>query len=231
MRQFIKSLSAALIIGGTIAGTAHAEGEFSGNVTLTSDYVFRGITQADGAPMIQGGFDYADDAGFYIGTWASGVDFGDGTSTEIDVYAGWTPSLGVFDLDLGAIYYFYPDAPDEPEQNFLELYAGAGTTIAETVDVGASIAYSPEFYYESGGAIYYSAYAGLPLGESGFGVDASVGFSSFLDDDDCPDCDYGDYSLGVTTEFAGFGLDFRFIDTFDLDDNDEKFVVSISRSM
>lgn len=229
MRQFIKSVSAALLLSGSLAGLAHAEGEFSGNVTLTSDYVFRGITQADGAPMVQGGFDWASDS-FYVGTWASGVDFGDGTSTEIDLYAGWTPSVGVFDLDFGAIYYLYPDAPDDPEQNFLEVYAGAGTTLGETVDVGASIAYSPDFYYESGSALYYSAYAGMPLGEV-FYVDASVGFSSFLDDDDCPDCDYGDYSLGLSTEFEGFGLDFRFIDTFDLDDNDEKFVVSISRSM
>lgn len=230
MRQFIKSLSAALIIGGAIAGTAQAEGEFSGNVTLTSDYVFRGITQADGAPMIQGGFDYADDAGFYIGTWASGVDFGDGTSTEIDVYAGWTPSVGVFDLDLGAIYYFYPDAPDEPEQNFLELYAGAGTTVADTVDLGFSVAYSPDFYYESGSALYYSASVGTALGEY-FGIDASLGYSTFLDDDDCADCDYGDYSVGVTTAFEGFDLDFRYIDTFDLDGNDEKFVVSVSRAL
>jgi uncharacterized protein (TIGR02001 family) len=230
MRQFIKSLSAALIIGGTIAGTAQAEGEFSGNVTLTSDYVFRGITQADGAPMIQGGFDYADDAGFYIGTWASGVDFGDGTSTEIDIYAGWTPSVGVFDLDLGAIYYMYPDAPDDPEQNFLELYAGAGTTVADTVDLGFSVAYSPDFYYEAGSAVYYSASVGTALGDM-FGIDASLGYSTFLDDDDCADCDYGDYSVGLTTAFEGFDLDFRYIDTFDLDDNDEKFVVSVSRSL
>ncbi|MCI4645417.1 MAG: TorF family putative porin [Hyphomonadaceae bacterium] len=239
MRQFIKTVSAALVLGGTLVGVAQAEGEFSGNVALTSDYVFRGFTQTDGAPTIQGGFDYADDSGFYVGTWASGVDFSDGTSTEIDIYGGWTPTVGAFDLDIGAIYYIYPDAPDDPAQNFLEVYAGAGTTLGETVDVGGSIAYSPDYYYETGATIYYAAYAGVPLGES-FGVDASVGFLSFLDDDDCMDCDYVDYSIGLTTEFEGFGFDFRFIgsdgDGVDGLDGDggpagERFVATISRSM
>ena len=78
-----KSFTRAAVLAatlGALAAPAIAEGEFSGNVTLTSDYVFRGITQTDGAPMVQGGFDYANDA-FYAGVRASGVDFGDGPST------------------------------------------------------------------------------------------------------------------------------------------------------
>lgn len=229
MRKNLRMAGLVLALGIGAVGTAQAEGEWSGNVTLTSDYVFRGVTQTDGAPMVQGGFDWAND-NFYVGTWASGVDFSDGTSTEIDLYAGWTPSVGQFDLDFGAIYYLYPDAPDEPEQNFLEVYAGAGTTLGEFLDVGASVAYSPEFYLETGGAVYTQFSAGVPLGEN-FGVDASVGFQEFLDDDDCPDCSYGDYSIGLTTSFEGFDFDFRFIDTFDLDGNEESFVVSVSRSL
>lgn len=229
MKNLLKAASLALATGAIAAGSAAAEGEWSGNIAFTSDYVYRGVTQADGAPAIQGGFDWASDS-FYVGTWGSGVDFGDGTSTEIDIYAGWTPTVGVFDLDLGAIYYIYPDAPDDPEQNFIEAYAGASTTIGESLEVGASIAYSPDFYFESGQSLYTSVSAGVPLGES-FGIDATLGYSEFLDDDDCPDCSYGDYSIGVTTGFEGFDLDFRYIDTFDLDGNDEKFVVSISRSL
>lgn len=229
MRVNWKLASLAIAMGFTTVGTAQADGEWSGNVTLTSDYVFRGVTQTDNAPMVQGGFDWGSDD-FYVGTWASGVDFGDGTSTEIDLYAGWTPSVGEFDFDIGAIYYLYPDAPDEPEQNFVEVYAGTSTTLGEFLDVGASVAYSPEFYLETGGAVYSQVTAGVPLGEN-FGLDASLGFQEFLDDDECPDCSYGDYSIGLTTAFEGFGLDFRYIDTFDLDGNEESFVVSVSRSL
>ena len=46
----------------------------SANVTLTSDYVWRGLGQTAGNPAIQGGFDYASDGGFYAGIWASNVE-------------------------------------------------------------------------------------------------------------------------------------------------------------
>ncbi|MEM5516620.1 TorF family putative porin [Henriciella sp. AS95] len=223
-----KSFTRAAVLAvaaSVIATPALAEGEWSGNVTLTSDYVFRGFTQTDGAPMIQGGFDFASDE-FYIGTWASGVDFNDGTSTEIDVYAGWTPTVGVFDLDLGAIYYWYPDAPDDPSQNFVEVYAGASTTLGEFVDVGASVAYSPDFYLEVGDAFYWSASAGIPLGES-FGLDATIGYSDFSD---LSGSDYTDWSVGLTTALEGFDFDFRYIGT-DVDGNDDTFVVSVSRAL
>lgn len=225
-KMISRGLALAMVAGAFTAPAALAEGEFSGNVALTSDYVFRGITQADGAPTVQGGFDWASDD-FYAGVWASGVDFGDGTSTEIDYYAGWTPTVGEFGLDIGVIYYSYPDAPDEPEQNFVEVYAGASTTVG-VVDLGASVAYSPEFYGETGQAFYYAASAGLPLGEN-FGVDVSVGYSDGDEDDGFTD--YTDYSIGLTTSIADkVDLDFRYIDT-DLDGGDEAFVVTVSRSL
>ena len=218
---------AVMAIAATVAaGPALAEGEWSANVALTSDYKFRGISQTDGAPMVSGGFDWASDS-FYVGTWASGVDFGDGTSTEIDIYAGFTPTVGVFDLDIGAIYYLYPDAPDEPEQNFVELYAGGSTTVGEFLDIGASIAYSPEFYYETGQAFYYALSAGVPLGES-FGLDATLGYSA--GDEDEGFVDYTDYSVGLTTSAEGFDFDLRYVGT-DLDDDDGSIIFTIARAM
>ncbi len=221
-----KTALAAIMAGAAFAPAAVAEGEFSGNVAITSDYVYRGVTQSDGAPMVSGGFDWASDS-FYVGTWASGVDFGDGTSTEVDFYAGWTPSYGDIGFDFGAIYYLYPDAPDDPEQNFVEVYGGASTTFG-IIDVGASYAYSPEFYGESGAAGYTNFSAGIPLGES-FGLDASVGFSDFYDDGGDS---YTDYSIGITTSIEDYvDLDFRFIDTSGLDGNDESFVITVSRGL
>ena len=98
-------------------------GNFSANVAITTDYTFRGISQSASDAAFQGGFDWASDT-FYVGTWGSTVDFNDdlfnpvtgeqisdGSSTEIDFYAGYTPSLGALSLDFGVTYYFYPDAP------------------------------------------------------------------------------------------------------------------------
>jgi len=200
------------------------EGEWSGNVTLTSNYVFRGITQTDEAPMIQGGFDWASDS-FYVGTWASAIDYDDGTSAEIDLYAGWTPTVGVFDLDIGAIYYYYPDAPDDPEQNFVEVYAGGSTTLGEFLDVGASVAYSPEFYGEIGPGWYGSTGLALPLNDT-VSIDARVGASRF---DDLSSADYEDYQVGISgTVFENVGWDIRYFSASD--GGDDGVFATISQS-
>ena len=55
--------------------------EVTGNVALTTDYIFRGVTQTDGGPAISGGFD-VDADGFYVGVWGSSVDFSDDTTMD-----------------------------------------------------------------------------------------------------------------------------------------------------
>lgn len=113
MRKTI--LTTALLAILPLMGTAHAQEEspFSANLTLTTDYVFRGISQTQGKPAVQGGFDYAHSSGFYIGTWASNVAWVDdlykeNNSMEIDLYLGYGNTVGPVSYDVGAIRYFYP---------------------------------------------------------------------------------------------------------------------------
>lgn len=62
-----KNALATLLCAGLLsAGAAHAE--VSGSITLTSDYLFRGVTQTDEQPALQGGVEWAHDSGFYVGT-------------------------------------------------------------------------------------------------------------------------------------------------------------------
>lgn len=51
-------------------GSDEGYGIISGNVALTSDYVFRGQSQTDHQPAIQGGLDWAGPYGIYVGAWA-----------------------------------------------------------------------------------------------------------------------------------------------------------------
>ena len=89
---------------------------FSANVGLYTDYIFRGYTQTQNEPAIQGGFDVEHSSGLYAGTWASNVDwttagdYMDKNSVEIDVYAGWATDLPFGDLgfDIGVLQFFYP---------------------------------------------------------------------------------------------------------------------------
>ena len=76
MKTKVSRAGVALVALLATAGTAMAEGEWSGNVAMTSDYTWRGVSQSNEDPAIQGGFDYANGL-FYAGTWASNVDFGD----------------------------------------------------------------------------------------------------------------------------------------------------------
>lgn len=88
--------------------------EVTGNISLVSDYRFRGISQTMRRPAIQGGFDYKDESGLYLGTWASNVDgtthFYNNTSLEWDFYGGFKNTFANPDIgyNIGLIRYYYP---------------------------------------------------------------------------------------------------------------------------
>jgi uncharacterized protein (TIGR02001 family) len=111
---------------------------FTGNVGLYSQYVFRGLTQTNQKPAVQGGFDLGHKSGFYVGTWASNVSWvGDAVvppntvsnSMEWDFYGGFKGSLPAdFGYDLGVLYYWYPGNYDNAPSGYVkpdttELYA------------------------------------------------------------------------------------------------------------
>jgi len=93
----------------------------SANVSFTTDYIWRGMTQSDG-PAVQGGFDYEADSGFYAGFWGSNVNFNNGNGQELDYYAGYGFSLGDVGVDVGYITYDYPDS--DPDLKSEEIYLG-----------------------------------------------------------------------------------------------------------
>jgi uncharacterized protein (TIGR02001 family) len=95
------------------------------NVTVVNDYRYRGLTQSNFKPAIQGGFDYAHESGFYIGNWNSSISWiSDGYGTapaaspavsapiEMDFYAGIKKELIAegFATDIGVLQYYYPIA-------------------------------------------------------------------------------------------------------------------------
>ena len=139
----------------------------SANVGLTSDYVFRGFSQTAEGPAIQGGFD-ATCGIFYVGVWASSLDFASGqggtfsidtffdASLEVDTYAGIKPKTGPITWDLGVIYYAYPNASDlnlgfgRRALNYVELKIGASGEIWKGGTLGVTAFYSPDYQLESG---------------------------------------------------------------------------------
>jgi hypothetical protein len=72
---------------------ARAEGEsphaFTGNVALTTNYMFRGVSQTGNGPAVQGGFTYTyTPLNLYAGVWGSNVDSSSGTGYYVDNSTG-----------------------------------------------------------------------------------------------------------------------------------------------
>ena len=109
-------LVSALLVATTtlMASDESSDFEVSANVAMTSDYIWRGMTQSGNAPAIQGGFDTSF-KGLYAGVWASNVDFGkeDKATTEFDIYLGYSNNISNLTYDIGFIQYAYPNVTDE----------------------------------------------------------------------------------------------------------------------
>ena len=97
--------------------------EISANLAITSNYVWRGMTQSSKSPAVQGGIDLGYN-GFYLGAWGSNVEFKDGSNNnlEADIYAGYAAEIAGIGYDIGFIQYAYPN--DSDALNFEEAYIG-----------------------------------------------------------------------------------------------------------
>jgi uncharacterized protein (TIGR02001 family) len=131
---------------------------YSFNIDGTSDYVFRGISQTDNDPTIQGGIDLGYGI-LYAGWWASGLDFDaafNDAETEMDWYGGIRPVWNKITFDFGSIYYSYPGAsfiaplPNGPQLNYWELKAGASGNLTKEWVLGLNIFWSPDYFGETG---------------------------------------------------------------------------------
>lgn len=228
----MRGLIGLALLAGAAPG-ALADGEISGNIALTSDYIFRGYSQTLEEPAIQGGFDWADDL-FYAGTWASNVDFDMDAPIEIDLYGGITPTIGAVTFDIGVIGYFYPGSTDDlGDFDYVEGYVGARLAPAEPLELGAMVFYTPEWSLNGGEGWYYEANASFAADEAikfsgayGYQTVEAEGWFAGTDNE------YGVWNAGVTLSFAGFDFDVRYHDTdVDFDLMDERVVATLSRAL
>ena len=86
------------------------------NITVVNDYRYRGLTQSNFKPAIQGGFDYAHESGLYVGNWNSSINWVANTTNngvkapiEMDFYGGFKKELigEGFASDFGVLQYYY----------------------------------------------------------------------------------------------------------------------------
>lgn len=212
-------------------------GTFSADVAITTDYAFRGISQTNEGPAIQGGFGWSkgfeiadkQELELFANIWGSNVDFSDGDKAhiELDYSGGLRTEIGGVSLEALAIYYSYPQAPGSLDYDFVEAGFGIGYDF-KVVSVGTQVLWSPDFFGGIGDAYYISGDVGIPLPLK-FSLDGHVGGSIFSDD---ATDDYVDWSVGLSREVLGFNLALAYVDTdlSNLDIADERVIFTVSKS-
>jgi uncharacterized protein (TIGR02001 family) len=228
----MKKIVTALVLTGIVGapGVVMAEEPASphtltANIALVSDYVFRGVSQTQNGPAIQGGVDYSHSSGFYLGTWASNVSwvstvagspavpFKENNSMEIDLYGGFKGTVAEdFGYDVGVITYYYPgnqvSGSNDPDTT--EVYLGGSwkflsakySYVVSDRFVGWGTTNDINNLNDSTqGSYYVEGAVNYPFGE-GWGVLAHVGYQSVKDNDNAS---YTDWKLGVSKD-VGFGV-------------------------
>ena len=182
---------------------------FTGNVTLASEYLYRGIAQTNGKAALQGGFDYAHPSGFYVGTWGSNIswlsDVGPGISAplELDIYGGYKNSFGGdWTYDVGVLRYNYPGSYPAgfTKPDTTEIYGAIGwkwiTAKYSYVVSDHIFGFTTPSGGKTDGSGYFDLTATYDLG-SGWGVTAHAGHQDIKG---FGDASYTDWKLGVTKD-------------------------------
>lgn len=224
MRSFRLSILACMIAAPVavpvVASAEEAASPLTFNVSVITDYRYRGISQTRLKPALQGGADYAFANGFYIGTWGSTIkwikDNGVKGPVEVDLYGGYKGEIQKdFTYDVGLLQYWYVG-------NKLKDTGGGGVfKNANTTEVYGALTYGPitgKVSYaltnlfgnydfansrNTSGSIYYDLSGTFDLG-SGFTLVPHVGYQHV---EHINNASYTDYSVTVAKDLGhGFTL-------------------------
>jgi uncharacterized protein (TIGR02001 family) len=173
------TLKNSVVVGlATFSLSATVCADVSGSLTVTSDYLSRGVTQTDNRPAVQGSIDLFNDDGLYAGAWVSNVAGG----SEVDLYAGLAGSQGEVGYDVGVVGYIYPNSDDA---DYTELYAAldfAAFSVGVQYTVGSKVEdtnQANEKFIE--GDLYYFVSASAPF-YADWDITGTLGHYDFADD-------------------------------------------------
>lgn len=228
MKNFTAMFIAGSLSMGTV-GTALAEKDggafaaenFSTTLTMTSNYMYRGLSFSLDSAALQGSFDWAH-GNFFAGVWASSLADQDSSGYELehDIYVGYANSVAGIDWYIMPIYYNFTDFNTKntagADADVAEIWLDASYVINDTFSLHGMYAYSPDFFFESGDAHYVrgDVTAALP---AGFSLTAGVGSQDVEGDNGdwvgADGWDYTHWDVSISKDLAGFNLNLMYSDT------------------
>ncbi|MCX7946461.1 MAG: TorF family putative porin [Hydrogenophilus sp.] len=219
MKTTLSSLSLTALL--VTPALAFANSPLTANVTLASEYIYRGISQTNEKPALQAGLDWAGSDGWYVGLWGSNISWladlapGSSSSVEIDLYGGKKWTIGSTTLDLGLLQYYYPGSYSA------DWKALSGLKTPHTTEVYAALTYGPATFKlsyaltplfgtpESRGSTYWDLTLAPEL-TAGITAVAHVGRQIVAGSGNA---DYTDWKLGFTTKVGAFDMGLYYVDT------------------
>jgi uncharacterized protein (TIGR02001 family) len=248
MKLYKIILSSAFLVATlpTVQAGPPLDVEITGNVALTSDYVFRGVSLSNENMAIQGEFDATHSSGAYIGTWASNVAGTNPGSVELDVYAGYSNEISGFGYNVFVTRFIYPgsgkDANGKDHQNldYHEYSLALSYSLPTGTEFGLRYDYAPFWGRVDSQANNYLLSVSHPLPD-GFSVGAFVGRQEFNDDQKInPNNnsydDYTYYGASLSYSINDFTLSVDFSDTTieaangnDIDGTEDRFFFTLKK--
>jgi uncharacterized protein (TIGR02001 family) len=214
--------AAATLSSGTVLAQAPAPAAtpdivVTGNFSITSDYRFRGISQNNLDPAVQGGFDVAHSSGLYIGTWGSNVSRWAATDTgslELDLYGGYKFEVAGMPLDVGVISYMYPSSLKNGKVNTQEAYVGTAfgpATFKVSYVIGEDYFGTTADGKSASGTTYYDLTLGKEIAPK---LTASIhaGYTDYKESafSYSGKMSYSDYNVGLAYDLNGFILSAKY---------------------
>ena len=182
-------------------------------MTLTSNYISRGITNSGNNPAIQG---YVEPSvgPVYFNLWSSNVDFGEGfEGAEIDTAFGVRPEFGPLSLDFGYVHYFY--TPEDVSPDYGEIFAKADYNFQDKFTLGGRVFFAPDFNQSGNTATFVAGGVSVPLPHD-FTLIAGVGYQFF---EDPAAFEQLAWMAGISYSWKALTFDVRYWDT-DLGDDE-----------
>lgn len=198
-----------------------ADSAFSitGNVAMTTEYFFRGISQSNDSPAVSGGLNLNYKVTDWLtatgGLWSSSIDSGTGNGgVELDYVVGAAivpPMLPDLSLNVASTWFTYPGTKNAGvEPDWWEGSFGATYNFG-LFALGGSYAYSPDFNLNAGDAHYVNAKVVVPLGY--VDLSGSVGKQYIEKNVQYGLKDYIDWKLAAGAKVWGIDLELAYIDT------------------
>ena len=184
--------------------------DLTGYVVLTTDYVWRGVTQSNGDPAAQAGVDVSFRSGIFAGIWGSTIDIDNGEGrlrdTEVNYYLGYSREAWQrWTLGISAIAYTYPGQQGAIDYDYEEIILSANFDDRAWLEY----AYSPDLYHTGVESHNVELFTEFPAGDH-LVVGAGAGYydvSNLVGDG------YAYWEVGVTWPIRRFDLDLRYHDT------------------